>query len=457
MGVFARVRAIRYPGNLTVALVLVLALAGSAAPSAHNAAAARPDAGPASAPTAASVTVISPQHFPSGPHELPAIHIEATGVARSATQLDVANILLKAYRSAAASAPASCHLQPSLLAAIGEVETGSLAGRPLDAQHRTSIFGPVLDGHHGFRAIPDTDNGRWDGNRTWDRAMGPLQFIPSTWRTFGVDGDGDGVADPQDVEDSTATAAAYLCYGGRDLSKPATLRSAILAYNASSAYQQLVLTYQKRFASFGLDRRDAVVGLSLGAAGAPVPGRALAGVFTGPSPTSTNRASGRHGHPARHHQKTATARTTDRVSADGPPATSGATKGPGASSGPTGAPSKQPTKHPTKTPSGDPTGSPGDPSGTPTDDPTACVPPAPSDSPSSDPVVQPSAGATDDSTGDDTGEGATCPPCGTTGEPGDAPPATATPSPSPDPSATDPGDPATCQPPVTEPSSSAAP
>jgi membrane-bound lytic murein transglycosylase B len=52
--------------------------------------------------------------------------------------------------------------------------------------------------------------------------MGPMQFIPGTWRLFGVDGDGDGVADPQDVEDASAATAAYLCYGGRDLSHPPT-------------------------------------------------------------------------------------------------------------------------------------------------------------------------------------------------------------------------------------------
>ena len=90
--------------------------------------------------------------------------------------------------------------------------------------------------------------------------MGPMQFIPGTWRIFGVDGDGDGVADPQDVEDAAAATAAYLCYGGRDLSQPADLGSAILAYNHSTSYQQLVLTYQRRYASLGLDDGMTVAG-----------------------------------------------------------------------------------------------------------------------------------------------------------------------------------------------------
>ena len=147
----------------------------------------------------------------------------------------------------------------SLLAAIGQVESGSLVGRPVDRRHRTAVLGPVLDGH-GYATVADTDAGRWDGNATWDRAVGPMQFIPGTWRTFGVDGDGDGVANPQDVEDAAASTAAYLCYGGRDLSDPAALRAAILSYNHSPAYLGLVLTYQERFAGLGLDDGTTVAG-----------------------------------------------------------------------------------------------------------------------------------------------------------------------------------------------------
>ncbi|NUS51519.1 MAG: lytic transglycosylase domain-containing protein, partial [Nocardioidaceae bacterium] len=156
--------------------------------------------------------------------------------------------------------PTSCHLPVSLLAAIGQVESGSLVGHPVDAQHRTSVLGPVLDGN-GFAAIRDTDHGRWDGDPTWDRAVGPMQFIPSTWERFGVDGDGDGEANPQDLEDATAATAAYLCYGGRDLSQAPDLRSAVLSYNHSQAYLELVLTYQARYAALGLDDEGVVRGL----------------------------------------------------------------------------------------------------------------------------------------------------------------------------------------------------
>ena len=96
-------------------------------------------------------------------------------------------------------------------------------------------------------AIRDTDGGRLDGNSRWDRAVGPMQFIPGTWAAFGVDGDGDGRADPQNVYDATASAAGYLCAGGRDLALASGLRSAILSYNHSTAYLATVLHWQQRF------------------------------------------------------------------------------------------------------------------------------------------------------------------------------------------------------------------
>jgi len=147
-----------------------------------------------------------------------------------------------------AGAPPSCHLPISLLAAIGQLESGSLAGRSIDAAHRAQppVLGPVLDGV-SFAAIRDSDGGRLDGNAVWDRAVGPMQFIPGTWATFGVDGDGNGQADPQNVYDATASAARYLCAGGRDLAVAPDLQSAILSYNHSTAYLSGVLAAMRGF------------------------------------------------------------------------------------------------------------------------------------------------------------------------------------------------------------------
>ncbi len=156
--------------------------------------------------------------------------------------------LLDAYTLAAALAPADCHLSVSLLAAIGQVESGNLANRSIDANHRAvpAVLGPVLNGHD-VQAIADTDNGRWDGNKVWDRAIGPLQLIPASWRVVGLDMDGDGQRDPQNVYDAAGSAMTYLCSNGRDLATPKGLNEAVLAYNNSEKYLQLVLEWKTAF------------------------------------------------------------------------------------------------------------------------------------------------------------------------------------------------------------------
>ncbi len=132
--------------------------------------------------------------------------------ARDPTKYD---ILGEAYRKASDSLSDRCHLPFALLMAIGEVESSSLRGRKLDAGHNVvpPVLGPQLSGG-GFAAIGDSDGGRLDGDPAWDRAVGPMQFIPGTWRLWGADGNGDGVADPQNVEDAALAAGRYLCAGG---------------------------------------------------------------------------------------------------------------------------------------------------------------------------------------------------------------------------------------------------
>jgi hypothetical protein len=241
----------------SIAAVLVL-LVGSVLP-------ATPPPRPDGRPATAIATAQAPLHLelpPASVTQVPSLEsvpsrpTETTGGVRPAllesSPWSVPDVLLSAYRRAVAGAPPGCHLPVSLLAAIGQVESGSLAGRSIDAAHRAvpPVLGPVLDGV-GTAAIPDTDRGRLDGNLRWDRAVGPMQFIPSTWAAFGVDGDGDGRADPQDVYDAAASAAGYLCAQGRDLALASGLQSAILSYNHSTAYLATVLAWQRRFAAVG--------------------------------------------------------------------------------------------------------------------------------------------------------------------------------------------------------------
>ncbi|GAA3781501.1 lytic transglycosylase domain-containing protein [Streptomyces chiangmaiensis] len=159
--------------------------------------------------------------------------------------------VLDAYKKAAAELRQSkpgCNLPWQLLAAIGKVESGQARGGRVDAEGTTysKILGPVLDGN-GFAHIKDTDNGAYDGDGAYDRAVGPMQFIPSTWAWAGRDGNGDGVEDPNNVYDAALAAGHYLCRADRDLSVKSDRNAAILGYNNSQDYLNTVLSWYEYY------------------------------------------------------------------------------------------------------------------------------------------------------------------------------------------------------------------
>ncbi|WP_448852152.1 lytic transglycosylase domain-containing protein [Corynebacterium sp. 335C] len=138
-----------------------------------------------------------------------------------------------------------CGLSWNTLAGIGHVETrhGTYGGNWLDRPMldergiaTPAITGVPLDGSPGLAAVKDTDGGILDGDREWDRAVGPMQFIPESWNTYGMDASGDGVADPHQIDDAAAAAANLLCSGGRDLRTPEGWATAIRSYNQSDEY-----------------------------------------------------------------------------------------------------------------------------------------------------------------------------------------------------------------------------
>jgi hypothetical protein len=77
-------------------------------------------------------------------------------------------------------------------------------------------------------------------------ARGPMQFMPGTWRAYGLDADGDGIADIDNPVDAVHSAAHYLCASGGG--NPATLRNALWAYNHATWYVDLVLERAGRYA-----------------------------------------------------------------------------------------------------------------------------------------------------------------------------------------------------------------
>lgn len=139
-----------------------------------------------------------------------------------------------------------CHLSWTTLAAIGKVESnhGSAGSATLtpDGRAYPPIYGDPLDGLGGRRLIRDTDGGNLDKDTGYDRAIGPMQFIPQSWLQYQVDADDDGVKDPHDVDDAALAAAGYLCAGSRDLATTNGWWQAVLAYNAVQPYAEAVFT-----------------------------------------------------------------------------------------------------------------------------------------------------------------------------------------------------------------------
>jgi membrane-bound lytic murein transglycosylase B len=168
--------------------------------------------------------------------------------------LVVLDAYVKAARATAVDDP-GCALHWSLLAGIGRTESrhGTYGGTEVGPDGRTlePILGIPLDGTRSA-TIADTDGGALDDDPVWDRAVGPMQFIPSTWATAGRDGDGDGEADPHNMYDTALAAAGYLCRASGELDAEPGARVALMSYNRSTEYGDVVLERAAGYRSLGL-------------------------------------------------------------------------------------------------------------------------------------------------------------------------------------------------------------
>ena len=151
------------------------------------------------------------------------------------------------------AADKSCNIPWELIAAIGRVESdhGRYGGNTLTQSgvSKPGIYGIPLNGKNGTQAVMDTDGGQLDHDPVYDRAVGPMQFIPSTWQVVKVDANGDGQRNPQDINDASLATAVYLCSGNDNLSNRAGQEAAVLRYNHSQSYVNLVLRIMEAYSS----------------------------------------------------------------------------------------------------------------------------------------------------------------------------------------------------------------
>jgi len=185
------------------------------------------------------------------------VTVDSGWASRMAGQAGIPLPAMRAYSVAAlrlASEQPGCSPGWTTLAGLGYAESlhGTIGGRSLleDGHSSTPILGVALNGRGPVAAIPASPtSAQWHGDPQWDHAVGPLQFIPSTWETWQSDGDGDGVADPNDLDDAAYAAARYLCAGDTSLDTGDGWVAAVLSYNHSDDYVRDVYDAASAYAS----------------------------------------------------------------------------------------------------------------------------------------------------------------------------------------------------------------
>ena len=162
---------------------------------------------------------------------------------------------LEAYAYAARVAEVEnpdCHLAWTTLAGIGQVEShhGTYRGAVIapNGDVRPPIRGVLLDGTNGNLEIMDDTEVSNDGESEFARAMGPMQFIPETWRLYCVDANNDGEISADNMDDAALSAAGYLCWTGKDLATPRGWMNGLRAYNLSDQYARTVRDWATAYA-----------------------------------------------------------------------------------------------------------------------------------------------------------------------------------------------------------------
>lgn len=208
---------------------------------------------PATAPIGPAEPIAEPVPDP-GPAPLRA---SPEWVAQVSAATGIGPVAIRAYGAAAltlARDRPGCRLGWPTLAGIGAVESGhGTHGAAVlldDGRPSVQVLGPALDGTRGTAAIgARPDDTAWTGDPVWAHAVGPMQFLPSTWRRWESDGDGDGARDPNDLDDAALAAGRYLCASGADLTTGDGWWAAVRSYNHDDAYVAQVLATADAYAA----------------------------------------------------------------------------------------------------------------------------------------------------------------------------------------------------------------
>ena len=272
----------------------------------------------------------------------------------------------------------SCKINWSLIAGIGRVESnhGRYGGSTILANGVVSppILGVKLDGSRpGTARVSDTDNGRYDGDTVTDRAVGPMQFLPATWKAYG------GGANPQNIDAAALAAGKYLCAGGGRLNTQKGRWAAVYRYNHSDSYVSMVLALADAYASGTVKTfPSSPSGSSSSSKGpaATTPGKPPAVPNPSkPKPTPTPTTSPTSS-PTKSPTKSPTPSPTTSKPTTSPTTKPTTTPSPTGTPKPTGTPTPTGTTSPTCTPTATPTGTP-TPTPTPTATPTPTSTPTP--------------------------------------------------------------------------------
>ena len=182
--------------------------------------------------------------------------VDADWLASTSAATGIPSRALAAYAGAAivkAAAMPECGVSWNTIAAIGATESdhGRHGGSAAAADGTVSppIYGVPLSGGAGVEHIPDSDGGSIDGDAEFDRAVGPFQLIPQTWRNWHTDGSGDGVEDPQNIDDAAMATVNYLCRVSTAIDTEEGWNAAVAGFNSPQSYRDTVARFAVQYAA----------------------------------------------------------------------------------------------------------------------------------------------------------------------------------------------------------------